>query len=296
MSPIVVSDEIADAVAAQQPVVALESTVYSTLGLPAPHNRQVLEASNAAIRSQGAMPALTAIVDGKPTIGVTDFDPIFDCTRKVGPQDIAIAMAQRWPAGVTTVGASLVLAAHAGIRVFATGGIGGVHHNASTTGDVSADLDVLARYPIVTVCSGAKSFLDLSHTLEALETRGVSVLGFGTDELPAFTTASSGLALAHRVDDVQTVAEIARQRVALDQGGVLVCVPAPEPIDAQLLAGATAEAEKRADAGSIIGQARTPFVLAAIAEITEGKSVEANMALVRNNALIAAQIAVAALR
>ena len=293
MSPIVVAPEIADALTKQQAVVALESTVYSTLGLPAPHNREAFEASTAAIRSRGALPALTAIVDGQPTVGISDPGSIFTCTRKVAARDIAIAVAQRWPTGVTTVGASLVLAAHAGIDVFATGGIGGVHRNASFTGDVSGDLDVLARYPIVTVCAGAKSFLDLSYTLESLETRGVTVLGFGTDELPAFTATSSRLPVPYRIDDPAEIAETLEQRKALGQGGVLVCVPPPEPLDPDLLADATAEAERRADAASITGPQRTPFVLAAIAELTDGKSVASNSALVRNNAQVAADIAVA---
>ena len=276
-----------------QPVVALESTVYSTLGLPAPHNREVLAASSAAIEAAGAVPALTAVIDGRAVVGVTDPEPIHSCDRKVAARDLAVAIAQRWPVGVTTVGASLVLADAAGIDVFATGGIGGVHRNAATSGDVSGDLDVIARHPIVTVCAGAKSFLDLPHTLEALETRGVAVIGFGTDELPAFTALSSGLPVPHRVDEPEAVAAILRARRQLGQGGVLVCVPPPEPLDPDLLDRATLEAERRADAHSVVGPARTPFVLAAIAELTDGRSVTANTALVRNNAAIAAAIAAA---
>lgn len=292
MTTVVLGQAVRDALDAKRPVVALESTVYSTLGLPKPHNKAVLEASLTTIADAGATPALTAIIDGQPTVGVVDYDPIYNSTNKVAARDIAVAMAQRWAAGVTTVGASLVLAAQAGIGVFATGGIGGVHRNAAQTGDVSGDLDMLARYPIATVCAGAKSFLDLPLTLEALETRGVAVLGFGTDELPAFTATSSGLAVPHRVDDPATIADILVQRRALGQGGVLVCVPPPEPLDPDLLDRATTEAERRADANGIGGPARTPFVLAAIAELTDGKSVAANMALVQNNAHVAAQIAV----
>lgn len=275
------------------PVVALESTVYSTLGLPVPHNRQVLAASRRAIAEQGATPALTAVLDGKPVVGVDDDDAILTATDKVAARDLAVAMAQRWAVGVTTVGASLTLASHAGIDVFATGGIGGVHRGAAVNGDISGDLPVIARHPIVTVCAGAKSFLDLPRTLEMLETLGVTVVGFGTDELPAFTAATSGLAVPYRSDDPAEIADILRHRKALGLGGVLVAAPPPHPIDQAQLDEATETAEARADDADVTGPARTPFVLAEIAELTDGASVEANTALVENNARIAAQIAVA---
>lgn len=286
-----VATDIAAALAARRPVVALESTVYSTLGLPEPHNRAVFEQSCDEIRSAGALPALTAVISGRPVVGLADPTPIFTATFKVAARDLAVAMAQRWRVGVTTVGASLTLAHHAGIDVFATGGIGGVHRNAAVTGDISGDLPVLGRYPIVTVCAGAKSFLDLPRTLELLETLGVAVIGFGTDELPAFTTTSSGLEVPHRIDEVGEIAEVLRHRKALDQGGVLVCAPPPDPLDPDLLAEATGRAEAAADEAAITGPARTPFVLGAIAEHTQGASVRANTALVANNASIAAAIA-----
>jgi pseudouridine-5'-phosphate glycosidase len=289
-----ISAEVQAALDENRPVVALESTVYSTLGLPAPHNAQVLDASATAIRAAGAVPALTAVVDGRATVGVDDPAPILTATDKVAARDLAVSVAQRWPVGVTTVGASLTLAHLAGLSVFATGGIGGVHHNASVTGDISGDLPVLGRYPLVTVCAGAKSFLDLPRTLELLETLGVAVVGFGTDELPAFTARTSGLAVPHRIDDPAEIAAVLDHRRNFGQGGVLVCVPPPAPLDADELAAATAEAEARADEAHVSGPARTPYVLAAIAELTSGASVAANTALVENNARVAALIAAAA--
>lgn len=291
--PVEVDSLVASALTAGDPVVALESTVYSTLGLPVPYNAETLERSLAVISAGGAVPALTAVIDGVPTVGVEITAPILEATAKVAARDLSVAMAQRWPVGVTTVGASLTLAHAAGIDVFATGGIGGVHRNAAVTGDISGDLPMLGRFPMATVCAGAKAFLDLPRTLEMLETLGVVVIGYGTDELPAFTGASSGLAVPHRVDDVETIADVLRHRKALDQGGVLVCVPPPQPLDDDVLASATAEAEALADTAKVTGPARTPFVLAAIAELTDGASVAANMALVENNARVAAEIAVA---
>lgn len=277
---------------AGNPVVALESTVYSTLGLPVPHNREVLHASRRAIAEQGVTPALTAVIDGVLSVGVDDDDLILEATKKVAARDLAVAAAQRWPVGVTTVGASLTLADQAGISVFATGGIGGVHRGAAVTGDISGDLPMLGRFPIATVCAGAKAFLDLPRTLEMLETLGVVVVGFGTDELPAFTAASSGLAVPHRSDDPAEIADMVRHRQALGQGGVLVTVPPPQPIDQDLLDEAMDQAEAQADAAEVTGPARTPFVLGAIAELTGGASVAANTALVENNARVAAAIAV----
>lgn len=288
-----VSAEVLAALEANEPVVALESTVYSTLGLPAPHNAEVLAASTAAVRSGGGVPALTAVIDGRGTVGVTETDPILTATHKVAARDLALAMAQRWPVGVTTVGASLTLAHHAGIDVFATGGIGGVHRNAAVTGDISGDLPMIGRYPIVTVCAGAKSFLDLGRTLEMLETLGVVVVGYGTDELPAFTARTSGLPVPCRIDDPAEIASVLRHRKSLEQGGVLVCVPPPKPLDPELLDQATTEAQRRADEANITGPARTPYVLGAIADLTQGASVAANTALVENNAAVAAEIAAA---
>ena len=186
----------------------------------------------------------------------------------------------------------MALAHAAGVSVFATGGIGGVHRGAEHTGDVSADLDALARHPVVTVSAGAKAFLDLARTLEDLETRSVPVLGFGTDEFPAFYARSSGLRVPHRVEDAAAVAAIARSRWALGGGGLLVANPIPHadelPEEAAALAGALADAE----AAGVRGAAVTPFVLGRIAEATEGRSVPANLALAEHNAAVAATIAV----
>jgi len=291
--PVTIAPVVQSALAAGEPVVALESTVYSTLGLPVPHNKNVLDASSAAIATAGAVPALTAVIDGTPVAGVDDPTPILTATDKVAARDLSIAIAQKWPVGVTTVGASLTIAHHVGIGVFATGGIGGVHRNAAVTGDISGDLAVIGRYPLVTVCAGAKSFLDLPRTLEMLETLSVAVIGFGTDELPAFTTTTSGLPVPHRIDEPGEIASVLQHRRALGQGGVLVCVPPPKPLDPAMLDGATTQAQAQADAQNITGPARTPFILGAIAEITNGESVAANTALVENNARVAAQIAVA---
>jgi len=291
--PVAVSSTVAAAVATQQPVVALESTVYSTLGLPAPHNEAVLKSSHRVIRDGGATPALTAVINGTPVVGLDDPTPVLTATDKVAARDLAVAMAKRWRVGVTTVGASLTLAHHAGVDVFATGGIGGVHRNAAVTGDISGDLAVIGRYPIVTVCAGAKAFLDLPRTLEMLETLGVVVIGCGTDEFPAFTTTTSGLPVPHRADDPAEIADVLRHRQALGQGGVLVCTPPPEPLDGDVLDAANDQAEAAADAAGIAGSARTPFILGAIAELTNGASVSANTALVANNATLATAIAVA---
>ena len=174
-SSITMSPAVAAAVAGRQPVVALESTVYSTLGLPAPHNKQVLEASQQAITDGGATPALTAVINGRPMVGLDDPTPVLTATAKVAARDLAVAMAKRWSVGVTTVGASLTLAHHVGVNVFATGGIGGVHRG--DDGDFSADLTALGRFPVAVVCAGAKAVLDLPRTLEALETLEVRETG-----------------------------------------------------------------------------------------------------------------------
>lgn len=276
-----------------RPTVALESTVYSTFGLPSSHGLAALAASLKKIEEQGASGLVTGIVAGRATIGMTQEQILHREARKVGAADLAVAMAQRWPIGVTTVSASLTLAHSAGISVLATGGIGGVHKNATSTGDVSGDLAMLAKHPIATVCSGAKAFLDLPRTLEMLETLGVAVVGYQTSELPMFTALGSGLALAHRVDDIAEIAELLRYRKALSQGGIVVAVDPPAPMDAQELEKATVQARSEADEQQITSASRTPFILARVCELTNGASVEANSALVINNASVAAQIAVA---
>jgi pseudouridine-5'-phosphate glycosidase len=203
-------------------------------------------------------------------------------------------VAQRWPFGATTVSASVAIAALAGISVFATGGIGGVHRGAETTGDISADLDAMASWPVITVSAGAKAFLDLGRTLEYLETYGVPVLGWRHDDFPAFYTRSSGLRVPHRVEGAAEVARIFAARTRA-MTGMLVAVPIPaeDALDAAKLDGVLAAALGDADDAGIVGAAVTPFVLGRIAEATAGESVPANLALAEHNAEVAAEIAVA---
>ncbi len=289
--------EVAAALADGRPVVALESTVYSLLGLPAPANREAFDRCIEAIRSGGATPAVTAIVDGVATVGLDEngVTRVLGADQKVAERDLGVAVARRWPVGVTTVAASLAIAARAGIHVFATGGIGGVHRDAHLTGDVSGDLAAIAEHPVITVCAGAKAFLDLARTLEDLETRRVPVLGWRTDELPAFYTRTSGLRLPHRVDTASDVVAVFRAHNELSSGGVLVCAPPPEAtalprheVD-EAISAALAEAE----ASGVRGAGVTPLVLGRIGAATEGRSIPANVALVANNAAVAAEIAVA---
>lgn len=298
MTQIRIHDEVAAALAAGAPVVALESTIFSHLGLPSPANREALVRCLAAIRDVGAVPAVTGVIDGVARVGIdeTEHPRVLGPARKAAARDLPVAMAQRWDVGATTVSASLTLAAAAGVGVFATGGIGGVHRDAAVTGDVSADLDALARHPVVTVCAGAKAFLDLPRTLEHLEAIGVPVLGWCSDDFPAFTTRTSGLPVPHRVDDAETVAAtVAAVRALGAHHGLLVTVPVPEAdaLPADELERATTEALAAAQAEGLSGAAVTPFVLDRIAQATEGRSVPANLALAEQNASVAARIAVA---
>ena len=297
-APVVrIDDEVADALRDQGAVVALESTIFSHLGLPSPANEHALDNCIAAIRGHGAVPAVTAILDGVARVGITEHEHerILGPARKMSERDIALAIAQHWLFGATTVSAALCLAAQAGLRVFSTGGIGGVHRGAQITGDISADLGAIARYPLVTVCAGAKAFLDLPRTLEYLETLSVPVIGFGTDEFPAFTMRSSGLPLASRVDSITKLADLVQAQRALGSSGVLLTVPIPESLalDADVGQAALDRALAAADREGIRGPGVTPFLLARIAEATGGDAVAANLALASNNANIAAQLAVA---
>ena len=295
MNSMQVSPEVADALRTQRAVVALESTIFSNLGLPSPANGEALQRCVAAIRSHGAVPAITAVLDGIARVGIaeSEHERILGAARKVAERDLAIAIGERWAFGATTVSASLALAARAGIRVFATGGIGGVHRGAELHGDVSADLPALARHPVVTVSAGAKSFLDLPRTVEMLETLGVPVVGYACNEFPAFTVQSSGIPLIHRVDDVGLLARIAHTRLQFG-GGMLVCTPVPtaDALDADVM-GASIERALRAAANrGISGPGVTPVVLAEIASDTSGVAVRANLALAENNARLAAALAV----
>lgn len=289
-----VSEEVADALADGRPVVALESTIFSHLGLPSPANAEALARCLAAVRDGGAVPAVTAVLDGRARVGLDEdeHERILGPARKAAERDVAVAVAQRWEFGATTVSASVALAAAAGVPVFATGGIGGVHRGAEITGDVSADLDAIAHHPVVTVCAGAKAFLDLGRTLEYLETVGVPVLGWRHDWFPAFYTRSSGLPVPHRVESATEVSAILAARTRPGTG-VLVTVPIPEAdeLDAAELDDVLTTALRDAEQAGITGAAVTPFVLGRIGEATAGRSVPANLALAENNARVAAEIA-----
>jgi pseudouridine-5'-phosphate glycosidase len=292
----VLSDDVARALADGRPVVALESTIFSHLGLPSPANAQALARCLTVIRAGGAVPAVTAVLDGVARVGLyADEHPrILGPARKVAERDLPVAVAQEWECGATTVSASVALAAAGGVHVFATGGIGGVHRGSETTGDISADLDALAHHPVVTVSAGAKAFLDLPRTLEYLETVGVPVLGWRHDDFPAFYTRSSGLRVPHRVESAAEVAAVLTNRTR-ESSGVLVAVPIPEEaaLDADELDSVLSEALADCAAEGIVGAAVTPFVLGRIGAATEGRSVPANLALAENNAAVAAEIAVA---
>jgi pseudouridine-5'-phosphate glycosidase len=296
---LVVSDEVRAALAAGGAVVALESTIFSRLGLPSPANAEALERCVRAVRDGSAVPALTVVLDGVAHVGVdaSAHERILDGdVRKVAARDIAVATARRWPVGATTVSASLTLAAAAGIAVFATGGIGGVHRGAASTGDVSADLPAIASLPVVTVCAGAKAFLDLARTLEWLETQSVPVLGWRADDLPAFYSRTSGLRVPHRVEEADDVAAVVTARRSLgQQGGVLVTAPIPEAdeIPWTEISAVLDAALREADDAGVTGAAITPFVLGRIGAATAGRSVPANLALAEHNAAVAAEIAVA---
>jgi pseudouridine-5'-phosphate glycosidase len=292
-----ISTEVSDVLASGGAVVALESTIFSHLGLPSPSNHTALTQCIAAIREAGAVPAITAVLDGVARVGLdeSEHERILGPARKVGEREVALAVGQLWPVGATTVSASLLLAARAGISVFATGGIGGVHRDVHLHGDVSADLGALASHPVVTVCAGAKSFLDLPRTLEHLEMLGVPVLGLACDEFPAFTVHSSGLPIPARVDTVNELASIVRAHREMGrQGGILTCVPVPleDSLDKSMIDAVIDDALRAANKAKIEGPKVTPFVLGAIAEATKGTSVVANLSLARNNARVAAELAV----
>jgi pseudouridylate synthase len=292
----VCSDDVRSALHDGRPIVALESTIFSHLGLPSPHNREALERCTAAVRAGGAVPAVTAVLDGVVRIGLTDaeHERILGPARKAAERDVAVAVGQRWDVGATTVSASVAIAAAAGVSVFATGGIGGVHRGAELTGDISADLDAIASHPVITVSAGAKAFLDLPRTLEFLETAGAPVLGWRHDWFPAFYTRSSGLPVPHRVESADEVARIFEARSRADSG-ILLTVPIPEAdeLDAAELDGVLHDALAECERAGITGAAVTPFVLGRIGAATEGGSVPANLSLAEHNAAVAAEVAVA---
>lgn len=288
--------DIQKALQDKKAIVALESTVI-THGLPYPANLETALAMEAAVRQGGAVPATIALIGGQIYVGLTLAQLEYLATRpensvrKCSRRDLPLAMA-RGEDGATTVAGTMIIAHQAGIELFATGGIGGVHRGHPF--DVSADLSELGRTPVTVVCSGAKSILDLPATLEVLETQGVPVIGYATDQLPAFFSRQSGLKVTIRVDDPAGVAAIIRAHHALKlQSGLLVTVPVPlaDEYDNQLAETAIAQATREADEQAIHGPATTPWLLRRVAELSSGRTIQANTALLRNNGQIAAQIA-----
>lgn len=278
-----------------QPVVALESTIVAH-GMPYPANLETAQAVEAIVREEGAVPATVAVVDGAVQVGcdAATLERLASepGVAKVSRRDMPVVLA-KGTLGATTVSGTLIGAGLAGISVFVTGGIGGVHRGVAETWDVSADLDELARHDVAVVSAGAKSILDLPKTLEVLETKGITVLGYGTDEFPAFFTPKSGLAVTHRADTPEEVASVLKAKWGLGlEGGVLVAnpVPAASGFDAAV---ATEQALADAQRQGVEGKALTPFLLKHIAEATKGQSLAANVALVKHNARVGARIAVA---
>lgn len=290
--------EVERALAEGRPVVALESTVI-THGLPYPQNVETATEMEAAVQEGGAQPATIAILGGRVHIGLAAeqlhalASRAEGAVRKCSRRDLPLALA-RGEDGATTVAGTMVLAHRAGIELFATGGIGGVHRGHPF--DVSADLTELGRTPVTVVCSGAKSILNLQATMEVLETNGVPIIGFGTDRLPAFFSRQSDLAVTVRLETPAEVADVIRARRALAlKSGTLVTVPVPagDAFEAEAAEAAIRQATAEADAAGIQGAEATPWLLQRVAELTEGRSVQANVALLRHNGRVAARIAAA---
>jgi pseudouridine-5'-phosphate glycosidase len=292
------SVEVEQALATGRPVVALESTII-THGMPWPANVETARSVEAVVRAEGAEPATIVVLDGIIRVGLSEaeLEAVGRASGflKLSRADLGYAVATR-RSGSTTVAATMIAAHLAGIAVFATGGIGGVHRGAELTFDVSADLQELSRTQVCVVCAGAKAILDLPKTLELLETLGVPVVGFGTDEFPAFWSRSSGLKAPLRADTPEEVAALIRARRALRlPGGVLVGNPVPPSgaIDAGEIEPAIEEALAEADRRGVIGKALTPFLLSHVLALTEGRSLASNISLIENNARLAARIAAA---
>jgi pseudouridine-5'-phosphate glycosidase len=293
-----VAPEVKAAVEAGKPVVALESTIISH-GMPYPQNVETALNVEKIIRENGAVPATIAIIGGRLKAGLSAQE--IDYLGKTGSgvakasrRDLPVLIAKGMD-GATTVTTTMMIAAMAGIRIFATGGVGGVHRGAETTMDISADLEELAQTPVMVICAGAKSILDLGLTLEYLETKGVPVLGYGTRELPAFYTRRSGFAVDYEIDSPAELARVYHVKQTLGlKGGILVTNPIPEEysMDHEVIGKAIDEAIAQAKAQGIHGKATTPFLLAKVKELTGGDSLDSNIHLVYNNARLAAQTAV----
>ena len=294
-----VNPEVAAALAEGKPVVALESTIISH-GMPYPQNVQTALNVERIIRENGAVPATIAVIGGRLKAGLSAeeieyFGKKGLAITKASRRDLAVLCA-RGEDGATTVTTTMIIAHMAGIKIFATGGIGGVHRGAETTMDISADLEELGQTPVMVVCAGAKSILDLGLTLEYLETKGVPVIGFGTEELPAFYTRQSGFRVDYRVDTPEELAKIFKTQNDLGfRGGMLVTNPIPEqfamPLDT--INAAIEQALRECTEKGIHGKETTPFLLARVAELTGGNSLASNIELVYNNAKVAAQTAAA---
>ncbi|MEW2449865.1 pseudouridine-5'-phosphate glycosidase [Streptomyces parvulus] len=296
---LVVSEEVRAAIEAREPVVALESTIIAH-GLPRPRNLLVARELAEAVRQEGAVPATIAVLDGRPHVGL-DKEQLErvaneDGIRKLGHRDLPLAVAAG-VSGATTVSATALLAALAGVRVFATGGLGGVHREWTVTQDESADLGLLARTRITVVCAGVKSILDVPATLQRLETLGVSVAGYGTDRFPGFYLSDSGHPVDWTLDSPEQVAAVMRAQDALDgpQSAFVVANPVPqeEQLDPDLHARVLADALGACEAEGVTGQAVTPFLLDHLVRHTDGASLSANLAAVRGNVRLAARIATA---
>jgi pseudouridylate synthase len=296
MAHVDIFEPVAQALAAGRPVVALESTII-THGMPYPDNSRMAGNVERIIADEGATPATIAVVDGRIKIGLSPEErealAKSQGAMKLSRADFGFAVAQGRTGG-TTVAATMIAARMAGIQVFATGGIGGVHKGAEQSFDISADLDELARTPVIVVSAGAKAILDIEKTLEVLETRGVPVVAYGSDVMPAFWSRASPYSAPLRLDEPQAIARFFLTRRALGlEGGLLVAnpVPASDEIPAETMAGYISAAQQAARDGGISGKAVTPFLLQKILELTDGASLKTNIALVENNARLAAQIA-----
>ncbi|HEX2804617.1 MAG TPA: pseudouridine-5'-phosphate glycosidase [Kineosporiaceae bacterium] len=297
-APVEVAPEVAAALAGGRAVVALESTII-THGMPYPQNLATAHAVERVVREHGAVPATIALLGGRARVGLDDA-ALERLARAVGVakasrRDLPALAAAKASAG-TTVAATMYLAHLAGISIFATGGIGGVHRGAEHTFDISADLDELGNTPVTVICAGAKSILDLPKTLEVLETRGVPVIGVGTDEFPAFFSRTSGLPVDHRVDTPQELAAVLVEHARFGlRGGVLVAnpIPGPDALAAEDIDARIDQAIADAERAGITRKDVTPYLLERINELTAGRSLIANIALIRNNAAFAARTAVA---
>src|SRR5271156_1071391 len=290
------SAEVAEARSAKKPIVALESTII-THGMPYPRNVETARSVEEAAREMGAVAATIAVVDGRLRVGLEGHEierlgELSGGVVKASRRDLALVAARKGSAG-TTGAATMFIASLAGLEVFATGGIGGVHRGAEETFDISADLVELARTRVAVVCAGAKSILDVEKTLEYLETQGAAIVGYRCDEFPAFYARSSGFKLEHRCDGLHDLARMIRLQRHLGPGGLLIANPIPHDhaLDEAAVEERIAAAVAEAKAQGVGKKEATPFLLERVVELTEGKSLEANIALIRNNAVLAAQAA-----